>query len=324
MANSSYVEYINKISEHVTHYSNIISIAVGVPLNLINVIVFTRLMLNKTNKTNMGFLGLCQSIIDIVHILYISLLFRSTSLLPVNLIRKSDSICKFLNLIRRVLSGCTSWMQVVSTFDRFIFVIFGHGGRLRFMKHKRYLALIIFCVLILLSLTNIINLFFYISNGKCTADNSILVASDLIFIITKLYIPIFFMIFFNVYMVRIVIKKSRTALRQTSNLRKEYQFTVAVIANDTFFLLFYLPISVYTILYDFNLYSGAFNGDPLLAATYNLSGNVFKDFSFCIQTFSFFIYLAFNKLYRRELLNHIFFSNNNQCFIFGRNINISR
>ena len=306
MANISLAENINKIADGVTYYSFLINLSVGVPLNLVNVIVFTRIMLNKTNKTNMGFFGLCQSAIDLVQLFFfsISIMFKSTPFFHVNIIR-IDFLCKLISFLRRIASCSSSWMGVFTTFDRFIFVIFGHTGRFKFMKQKRYLALIILGILIVLALVNIINLFFYISKGNCTADHLILMASDSILISTRLYIPIFLMSACNIYMIKIVIEKSRTVLTQTSNARKEYLFTISVIANDAFFLLFHLPNSIYFILNDINLYSGAFNGDKLLAANYNLFGSVVKQSSLNIQTFSFFIYLAFNKVFRKEILNLI-------------------
>ena len=305
MANSSYVANINRISDSITYYSILINLAAGVPLNLVNIIVFTRLMLNKTNKTNMGFFGLCQSIVDMILLLYFSLIFRSAAILSVNLVRTSDSICKLLNFIRRLLTCSSSWMQVITTFGRFVYVIFEYRDRFKFMKQKRYLAAIIFGVLIVLALSNIINLFYYLSKGSCTADSSIVIASDFLLIIMRLYIPIFLMIVFNLFMIRIVIQKRKIALRENSNTRKENLFTISVIANDAFFLLFHLPVSIYFILYDINLYSGAINSDSSFAANYNLFGNAVKDFSLSVQTFTFFIYLAFNKLYRREVLNLI-------------------
>ena len=292
---------INRIASSIVYYDNIFFLAVGVPLNLLNVFVFTRLMLNKKNKTNMGFLGLCQSIVDITLLMYFSLVFRS-SFFGITFTNTSDALCKCLNFIRRILTCSSSWMQLINTFGRFVYVIFGYRGRFRFMKQKRYLGLIILGVLIVLALANTNNLFYYLSKGSCTADNAILVASDMVLIIMRLYIPIFLMIVFNIYMIRVVIQKRKIALRENSKSKKEHHFTISVIANDVCFFLFHLPVSIYFILYDINLYSGAFNGDPLFSANYNLFGNVVKDFSLCIQTFSFFIYLVFNKIYRREVL----------------------
>ena len=305
MANNSYADNIYRISDSVAYYSIIINLAVGVPLNLLNALVFTRLMLNKTNKTNMGILGLCQSVVDIILLLYHSLILRSASFFPISLTKTSDSVCKLLSFLRRIASCSSSWIEVVTTFDRFTFVIFGHTGRFKFMKQKRYLAIIILGVLIVLALVNIINLFSYISRGNCTTDHSILMASDLILIIMRLYIPIVLMSACNIYMIRIVIEKNKAALRQTSNARKEHHFTRSVIANDAFYLLFHLPGSIYFILYDINLYSGALNGSPLYAANYKLFGNIVQNFSLFFQTFSFFIYLTFNKLYRKEIWNLI-------------------
>lgn len=179
------------------------------------------------------------------------------------------------------------------------------------MKHKRYLALIIIGVIILLALSQMNNLFYYWSKDVCTADNSILVASDILLIFMRAYIPSFLMIVFNLFMIRIVIKKSRAALRQTSKTRKEYIFTISVMANDVFFLIFDLPVSIYYILYDVNLYSGAFNNDAAFSAGYNVFGVVTKDFAFYVQSFSFFINLGFNKLYRSEI-----------CYLIGLVISI--
>ena len=292
---------LNEMATSVLYYDNIVFLAVGVPLNLINVIVFSRLILNKTNKTNMGFLGLCQSIIDIIILLYFPLVHRSRLILGVNFSIMNNLLCKLIIYFRRILTCSSSWMQVVTTFDRFIFVIFGHSGRFMFMKKKRFLALIIFGVIILLSLVNVPNLFYYIPKGSCTADSAILVASDMILIIMRLYIPIFVMITFNIFMIMIVFKKRNTALRQTSNARKEHLFTISVIANDAFYLLF----SFYYILYDINLYSGAINGDPLFAAYYMFYGNIVQDFSLYMQTLSFFAYCSVNKIYRKEFLDLI-------------------
>ena len=296
---------INQIGNSIVYYNNIVFLVVGVPFNLVNILMFTRLILNKKNKTNMGFLGLCQSIVDITMLVYFSLVLRSTIFFGMSFTNTIDSLCKFIFYFRRMVVCSSSWMQVFTTFDRFIFVIFGHAGRFKFMKQKRHLAIIIFGILILLALANITNLFYYISKGICTADSSILVASDMILIITRLYIPIFLMIFFNLFMIRTVFKKRNTALRQTSNAKKEYLFTISVIANDAFYLLFHLPGSIYYILYDINLYSGAINGDPLFAANYMFYGNIVQDFSLYMQTFSFFVYFAFNKIYRKEFLDII-------------------
>ena len=291
---------LNFVASSIAYYDIIINLAVGVPLNLVNALVFTRLMLSKTNKTNMGFLGLCQSIIDITMLVYFSLVVKSMSFFAYNISNANEFLCKFVNISKRILTCLSSWMEVVTTFDRFIFVIFGHGGRFKFMKHKRYLALIIFGVLILNVLINITNLFYYIAKGICTADNSISVASDMVLIIMRLYIPIFLMIVFNLFMIRIVLKKSRAVERHAS--KKEHLFTISVMIQDAYILLLVTPVSIYYILYDINLFSGAFNGNPVFTAAYNVFGNVTKDVAFYVQTFSFFIYLGSNKLYRHELL----------------------
>jgi hypothetical protein len=299
---STTISNLNRVSASMLYYDNIIYLAVGVPFNLVNILVFTRLMLNKTNKTNMGFLGLCQSIIYIILLLYFSLVFR-TQFFGINFANTNDSLCKFLNFIRRLLTTVSSWMEVITTFDRFVFVIFGHTGRFRYMEKN--LALIILCVFILLALANTNNLFYYWTKGTCTADYDILIASDLILICLRTYFPLFCMFIFNSFMIRIVFKKSKAALKESSRSRKQCYFTISVIAKNVYFLILNVPITLYFIFYDINLYSGAINGDALFAAYYNFYGNIAKDLSFYVQTLTFLVYFTFNKLYRKEVLTLI-------------------
>jgi hypothetical protein len=114
------------------------------------------------------------------------------------------------------------------------------------------------------------------------------------------------MIIFNTFMIRKVFEKTRATLTQTSLSKKEYQFTFAVIAYDAFFLVFNFPLSVFYISYDINAYSGAFNdGDPVFAASYNVANSVTGNLSICVQNLSFFMYLFFNKLFRKKILSLI-------------------
>lgn len=306
-SNSQQIAYLNRVASSIQYYDNIIYLSVGIPLNVLNAVVFARLLLNnnKNNKTNMGFFGLCQSIMDIIVLLYFSLVFRSSGFFGYSFANTNDSLCRVVNYFRRFCSSTSSWMEVITTFDRFIFVIFGHAGRFKFMEKKRYLTLIIAGVVVFLAVAHINNLLYYVSKGNCTADFPILFASDMILICLRTYIPSLLMIVFNVFMIRTVLKKSRAVLKQTAKGRKEYLFTVSVIANDAFFLILDLPYTVYFIFYDTNLLSGAINADALFAAYYNFYGNIAKDMAFYVQTLNFLVYLAFNKLYRKELLNLI-------------------
>ena len=304
MSNLTYSQYLVKISNDINNYCVIVQSAIGIPANLLSIIIFAKLM---RNKTNMGYLYLWQSGVDLCLLLCYLLLFQSAQTLGINLYILNDAWCKIITFLRRFILHASSWVAVFITFDRFIFVLYGHNERFMFMKKRKYLTLCIVSILFVIMLLDIPNLYFYINVNSCTADNAIIISSDIISILLRTYIPFTLMIVFNVVMVKKAFEKAKIALKRSStNLtRKEYQFTVAVVAYDIFFLILNFPRSLYFIMYDVNLYSGAFNGNALFSANYSVFNAVTSNIATLVQTFSFLTYLAFNKLYRKELIYSI-------------------
>ena len=301
-SSSAYGAYLYKVGNDFQFYFNIVQWSIGIPSNIISIIIFARLL---KNKTNMGFLYIWQCAIDLSLLLFFLFLFRSGSTMGVNLYLQGDSICKFLTLLRRFILHASSWAPVLTTFDRVTFVLYGHSDRFRFLKSKLNLTLIILVGFVVLIVVNIPNLFFYV-NAKgtaCTGDFIVTISSDIISILTRTYIPFTLMIIFNVLMIRKIFKNNRTlAAKQTGLAQKETHFTFVVIAYDIYFLVFNFPLSVFYIMYDINLYDGALAGDALFAGAYNVFNTTTANFAFCVQTFSFFLYLAFNKLFLKEIL----------------------
>lgn len=299
----SYIDNLNNISDDLHAYFNIISSSIGIPLNLISILIFVRLM---RNKNNMGFLYTFQCSIDLLVLLFTLLLFRSTATFGTNLSAQNDTACKLLTFLRRFILHASSWLAVITTFDRFTFVLYGHGDRFRFLKSKRHLIYIILVIFVIIAILDIPNLFFYVTkSGLCSSDFFYLVSSDIISICLRTYFPFLLMLVFNIFMIRKISKNNRSnMLNQTTTLsRKETHFTVAVIAFDVYFFILNFPISLFYIFYDVNLYSGAFKGNALFHAYFSLANNVTADISFCEQTFSFFMYFFCNKLFRNELLS---------------------
>ena len=108
--------------------------------------------------------------------------------------------------------------------------------------------------------------------------------------------------FFNLLMIRKIFHSNRLTFKQNPLNRKESQFTFAVMAFDVYFFILNFPLSLFYILYDVNFYTGAFTANQEFGALYNMLLNVMVDLSFCVQAFSFFTNLAFNKLFRQTFL----------------------
>ena len=241
MLNSSseekeYAASINKFGYQFVSYFNIISSSIGIPCNLISIFIFARLM---RNKNNMGFLYVWQCSIDLLVVLFFLLIYRSSRTLGINLITRNDAACKLVSLLSHLILHASSWISVLITFDRFTFVLYGHGNRFRFLKSKRNLTFIILAIFTVITILNVANLFSYMnqSYNQCSGENWSQIVIHIVSICLRTYFPLIIMLIFNVVMIRKIIKnKNNLSSNQTVAFRKESQFTVAVIAYNFYFL----------------------------------------------------------------------------------------
>lgn len=305
---SSYEAYINNINNQMAYYYVFVSSAIGITGNLISMIIFIRLGI-KNPKINMGLLYSCQTAIDMTMIIFGLLVFRgSPYLFGYLVLNLNDAFCKIFMFLRRFMFHASSFMSVIISFDRFIFVFYEH--RFRFMKNKLILSAIIFGVMFIVALADGLNFFYYIGGTSktsvlftCIATNDIAIASDILSMLLRTYIPLILMVVFNCLMIYYLYKSSGTAriVQNSSLMRKEHQFTIAAISCDVFFFLCNFPLSVFYFFYDANLYSGAFKTDSTLSAVFSFYQSVFLNISLVFQSCSIVLYVVFNKLFRQEL-----------------------
>ena len=251
-----YLESIFNINHNIEIYSNITSSSIGIPCNLISIFIFARLM---RNKNNMGFLYIWQCSVDIFLLLFTLILFRSGITLGIDLKDQTQYACKSLTMLRSFIFQASSWIAVLTTFDRFTFVLYGHSNLFRFLKSKRNLTCIILGIFAIIILIDTPTLLFYNefvnTHYVCSADFTVKLTTDIISILLRTYVPFTLMFIFNVIMIRKIVKKNKNLTHKTSFSRKESQFTLAVIAFDVFFFSLSFPLSVYHVLYDINFVS---------------------------------------------------------------------
>lgn len=299
---SSYAQYLGKLTNDISFSLGLILSVVGIPCNFLAVFIFARL---TRNKTNMGFLYIWLCSIDIFIQLIILFIFQSKRIFGVTLTTQSTSMCMLVNFLQRFVPRTSSWLTVLITFERLIFVLYGHSNRFKLMKSKLFLTGIIFAIIVFVAIATAPSLFFYIVAGSCTADFAVLLLSDLSTILVRALAPFLLMLLFNIIMIRKIIKQRKRVLigpnRSTRN-RKENDFTVSVMANSIVFLICNFPLVIYFIFYYINSYSGVFNsGNDVFTASYSLTSTIASYFSFFVQSFSFITYFFFNKLFRLEL-----------------------
>ena len=199
---------------------------------------------------------------------YFLFISDSKILFSYNLTILDVSACKIIIFARRSIRQISSWIEVLITFDRLIYINF--SARFKLNQNKIFLLEIIALIIIILCVIGIENFFYYIKANQtvisldanytqnitrldlaCTASKDILLASDLVAIILRTFLPITLMVILNVILVKSVISvKSKMVISNSNNksTRNQLQFTFVVIAMDAYFLILNLPVSVIYIL----------------------------------------------------------------------------
>jgi len=298
-----------QLTESLSFYYTLIIPVIGLVLNLFSIFIFAK---KSLNKINMGFLYLVQSSVDCLLLLTLTVFFRSSLLFGENLDTASDIACKLLTFSRRFVVHVSSWITVYITFDRFMFIKF--PNRFRFLQEKKYIAIIIICVSILLFLIDIESIFSFVREQKtfennrtiikkqCSALHSVSVASDIITIVFRSYLPLALMFIMNMVLVRHVFNARRKLNRNKVMSRKQLNFTLIVILSNLIFFTFNFPLSIAYILSNIYNYSGI-RVDSSYFVSFNFYFQLAVYFSFLYQSFAFFVYFSFNSLFREEVLN---------------------
>ena len=249
--------YLNDLGNKIDYYFALVTIPIGIIFNTISVFIFLR---KNLNKTNMGFFNFCLSISNSFTLIYFIFVSDSKILFNYDLTNKNDVLCRIILFARRVLREISPWIEVLITFDRLIYVKF--PTRFKFMHKKLILAEIMGFMLLILSVISIENFFHSIKttvkiipvltsknmtnntitksdfSSTCTGSNDILLASDLISIILRTFIPIITMVVLNYILITFVLH-TKSKIKNNQNkayCSRQLNFTLTVIAMDTYFL----------------------------------------------------------------------------------------
>jgi hypothetical protein len=329
MNTSSLASYLNLINSRIGVYTTTIVFPTGVFLNLLAIIVNIR---PNLNKTNMGYLYIWQSVVNILMLSIGIITVPIREIYGINLASKSDFVCSFITFMMRFAAHISSWMNVFICLDRFVFVRFATSTYL--LKSKFKLTIVIIFGFTLIGLINIPNFFFSlnmrsinqanqtITSYVCGATQSITLATTLISILLRTFLPSACMIVMNVIIVRKL--RSNAKLRATKTSRSnniEQNFTRTVISLNIIFVLFYLPLAIAYLL---NISLVLFNPQvsPVTTAAISLflqSGILFGGVN---ESLFFFIQLIFNRVFRKEVLSNLPFvgiNTNNSHTLFTNN-----
>ena len=322
---SNNFDYIYKTAQEIDYYFLISTIPFGMVLNLINIFIYLR---PNLNKTNMGFFYSILSIVNFLILIVYFFFMDSYRTMNYDLNTYSDISCIMITFIKRTLRSVPTWIETLITFDRFLLVLY--PNRFNFMKNKINLSIIMFIMIIFLCIANSSNFFYYLSysyknktyidnnlnktvyNGtylvsiSCTASKTVNLMGDLSAPTIKTFIPGIIMGILSFMIVKKV-RRSRKEIKRIQSYNsndassKERQFTVSILCINSVFLTLNLPIFIITLIKQ--IYDNAFNyQDPYIKTIILSIYLITFDIANLYHSFMFFIFLIFNKLFLKEII----------------------
>jgi hypothetical protein len=321
---SKTVAKLNSLSDSINFYNSAIVIPIGILFNFLTIFTFLRPRLRKIS--NMSIFYVALAIYDILSLTNSILLVQLLPTLNIKLVNLSNPMCKFGNIWRKIVTQAPSWIQLIMTFDRFRCVVCPQ--KFRYLENRLKLISTLVCVFIVLTFINTPFLWYYTAEVKtitnvfdsnsnrtmnmtvlslsCTISSELGLATDILNVLMRSYIPFVLMIFLNVSMTRRFLRSKKISTSRNRSLKREYIFTLTVFGMSLTFFVFYLPWSVYYVL------NRIFQSiSSLQTAQIDAQLNIFQSIAFSIAYANnwslFFVNVVFNGVFRKEFFNMMAF-----------------
>ena len=282
------------IGDTILFYASILTILIGIPGNIISILIFIKPCLN--NRTNTGLLYTLLCALNLIVLLFNVFVKRSNIIFHYNIHLHLTSEY----FIDAILLQYLSWFQVIITFDRFIAVVFPIKG-VRIMSKKWVLYSIILGIFIVIVG---FNSFFFIRQ-KVFISTQISLFMQIIKVLMKVLIPYLIMTILNfLVIIRLRKQKHKSNLSQSQHTQannstnKSWRFTRNTILIDLIYLIFNLPATAYETYY---IYISMRVTHPyFLLIFYMLSLS-----QYIYSSFLFILFIVFNKIFRVEFTSYI-------------------
>ena len=291
---------LSLIVDKIQFYVLILTVLIGIPGNVISILIFI-----KPCLTNTGLLYTLLCILNLVAIIYnvfvtySSMFFIYEILLPL----RTELFIGYIQL------QFLAWSQVIITFDRFIAVVYPIKG-VRIMSKKWILYLIILAVFIAIIGLNCpyfirFPIQFTVFNQTVTSDNlsyEMFILVETVKISMEIFIPYLIMVILDIIVIiRLRNLKRNLSERQNTNANnKSSKFTRNTILIDLVYLIFNLPT---TIFHSFITFSQIIPMWIELTPYFDFLFNIFILFPYIYASLLFFMFIIFNKIFSSEFVS---------------------
>ncbi len=316
---AAYIAYLTNLFDTIDYWFLVLTVPLGIVLNLVAIYVFSR---PNLNKTTMGFFYMNLSGWTAAVLCYFFFVQNSAKTMKYELSKLTPFGCSIYMLIRRVIREVPPWIEVLITFDRYIAVC--HPTKLKFMKNKLVLLGLIFAtigVLGILSYQNLnytliysykntsvfdptINSTIYknvVSKVSCTQDIWGRFYADNVSALLRAVIPAIVLMIFSYLLVKKVLDSKKSLQKDSSKVDKSsVQFTRSVLYMNIIFWVLNVPESI--IYFIKNFYNISYQPDPYIVGIILNVYTFSYDIANLYYNLKFFSYLFFNKLFFKEIL----------------------
>ena len=317
-------DYLYALDSEIIFYFCVITVPISLLTKVVAVYIYTRPNLNK--KTNTGLLYLIFSLLNALTLLMVVFIVRSNIIFGYQF----NFVCGLADFIRTDIFNFSIWIQAVISLDRYILI--SYPTKVGIMLKKKVIFSIILGTAVFICILNVPYFisqrlttvsFINSTNGtnqtqvtvSCITSSYVTLINNIIALLMRIYIPFILMIVFNLISIRDLKKsrkrvdkhKSHSSLVGNKNEQRKmpsiiYKFTVSNLAMDFIFLFFYLPLTVSYTLNIVSYFVPIFGTDDVATADFTMFLDMSQLFAFFYHMIDIFIFLAFNRLFRDDLL----------------------
>ena len=238
----SFSSFVKTFLGYVSLYGSVLVHPFGLICNTFSIIIFSR---KKFWDNTMGFYNIILSIDNNI-VIAVNFIMSFSSGYGNDILLWSSFNCAFLFYLSRLSVSFSSWLNVMVSLDRMIFIIF--PNRFLFIRNKKILATIMVIMFLLLFAINSPNFYLYVSNTytnisnvstvsyTCGPPKNIEVLVDTIRIFTRALIPFVLIIVINSFLIYKLIK-TKNRFKNNMASKREYKFAYSISALSVFFNL---------------------------------------------------------------------------------------
>ena len=290
---------------------------IGLILNGLQLYVFSKKELNL--KTNMGSMHALLSFFNILAIIFSILLTQLLPFLGINIKTYTSFGCKILSFIQRVSLDIPSFQQVMITFQFYMSIKFPMKFISMQNSKKQYLFIILGMVVFAVA-ENIEYFFFELTltysnltrvnasanetsigyTNVCYASFYLILGSGIASLLFRNFLPFIIMLIFNILIMYHIVQ-NHLKVNKSYKARGHKHFFISIMTINLIFFILYLPWSIGQIIvfvqYFFTARTLTETVDKAVIFFYTVGWSI----SYLNYIFPFFVYIQFNRLFRKQL-----------------------